>query len=161
MCIVIQDSREQRPLKIDAFRVEIESLSAGDYGIRGFSDLDNPQFIVEHKTLTDLIRSLNGFSKGKPRFVRQIEKMRCFEHKALLIEAHRFDVESGAYVSQTSPRSILGRLDAICADAQLRVFWCGDPEGAARQLESLVRNFIDAIPSEAPKPNETPTQLSE
>lgn len=150
MCIVIQDSREQRPLKIDAFPVEIESLSAGDYGIRGFSDHANPRFIVERKSLSDLIGSLNTFSKGKPRFVRQIEKMRRFEQKSLLIEAHRFDVESGAYVSQTSSKSILGRLDAICADARVTVFWCGDPEGAARQLESLVRNFIDAIPDAIP-----------
>lgn len=144
--VVLQDTREQRPLRIKAFQVEVVGLPVGDYGIKGFSDWGNPKFIVERKSLDDLIGSLNSIRKGKSRFARQIERMLRFDCRALLIEADRFDVESGAYVSQTTPQSILGRVDAICASAGVDVFWCGDPERAARQLESLVRRWADALP---------------
>lgn len=47
--IVIRDTREQLPLDIKAYPVEIVRLPVGDYGIKGFSGWQNPAFIVERK----------------------------------------------------------------------------------------------------------------
>ena len=143
MHVILQDSRERRPLKIEAFEVEVTALEAGDYGIKGFSDRENPRFIVERKSLTDLIGTLNAVVRGRSRFFRQVQKMRDFEYRALLVESTRGSVEMACYTSRTSPESILGRLDAICKSAEVRVYWCGDAQGAARKLESLVRSFVE------------------
>ena len=144
MIVVLQDSREQRPLRIEGFPIEVVGLPVGDYGIKGFSDLKNPQFIVERKSLNDLIGSLNATRKGKSRFLRQVERMARFHYRALLVEANRNDVETAAYVSRTTPQSVLGRMEAICEHAGVHVFWCNNSHGAARQLESLVQEFMAA-----------------
>lgn len=69
--------------------------------------------------------------------------MRDFEFRALLVESTRGSIEMANYLSRTSPESILGRVDAICKSAGVRVFWCGDARGAARKLESLVTSFAE------------------
>ena len=46
MTTIIIDTREQQPLKIEAYPVEVESLPVGDYGIKGLSDWGNPAFII-------------------------------------------------------------------------------------------------------------------
>ena len=143
MNIVIQvDTREQAPLPIRRFPVERIGLPCGDYGIKGFSDWSNPRFIVERKSLDDLAGSIG---KGRERFMREIEKLRQFGFRALVIEGRRADVEAHAYRSSIAPASILGTLDALAVRAGLHVFWCGDAEGAARQVESLVEKFVRGI----------------
>jgi len=140
---ILIDSREEARLRIDKrFPVEIVGLPVGDYGIRGFSDWNNPAFIVERKSLDDLCGSLG---KGRARFLREIEKMRQFRFRALVIEAARDTVALGTYQSLVSPASLLSTLDALSVRAGLHVYWCGDAEGAARQVESLVRQFVRGI----------------
>lgn len=140
--IIIQDTREQEPLRIEGYPVEVGTLPVGDYGIRGFSDWNNPAFIIERKTLDDLIGSL---TQGRARFMREIEKMRQFRFRGLLIEAECSDVSNHSYRSQAAPAAILASLDALCVRAGIHIFWCGDTTGAARQLEGLVRQFIRGI----------------
>ena len=142
---IIIDTREQNPLKIQGYQIVIEALPVGDYGIVGFSDWQNPAFIVERKSLDDLTASL---TKGRDRFIREVEKMRQFRFKALLIEADRLDVVAKAYRSAVSPVSILASLDALSVRCGLQVFWCDSPDGCARQFESLVRQFCRGIEKE-------------
>lgn len=145
--ITIQiDTREQRPLEITAYPTERIGLPVGDYGIRNFSDWNNPRFIVERKSVDDLVGSVTS---GRARFLKEIEKLRQFEFRALLIEGTRLDVELGHFKSCTAPASVLATLDAISVRANVHCFWCSDPEGAARQLESLVRQFIRGIEKQA------------
>ena len=127
-----------------------EALPIGDYGIVGFSDWTNPRFIVERKSLSDLIKSLTGRQDAakdseRKRFMREIEKMRQFGWRALLIEARREEVAAGDYRSAATPQSMLASLDAVAVRAGVHLFWAGGHEEAARQLESLVRQFIRGI----------------
>ena len=140
--IIQIDTREQAPLPIRRFLVERAGLPVGDYGVKGFSDWSNPRFIVERKSLDDLAGSLGN---GRERFLREIEKLRQFGFRALVIEGQRADVEAHAYRSSIAPASILGTLDALAVRAGLHVFWCGDAEGAARQVESLAEKFVRGI----------------
>jgi len=140
--VIIIDTREQRPLAIEAFSVKRVGLPVGDYGILGFSDWSRPAFICERKGIDDLV---GGLTAGRERFMREVEKMRAFQFRALLIEARREQVELGHYVSSATPQSILATLDALAVRAGLHIFWCDDPEGAARQLEGLVRQFVRGI----------------
>jgi len=140
--IIVQDSREQAPLDITAYPVEIATLPVGDYGVRGFSDWSNPAFIVERKSLGDLIGSLTF---GRERFWKELEKMRQFRFAALVIEADRTDIEQHVYRSAATPESVFQSLTAIMVRCGIHVVFCGDAEGAARMVESLVRQFVRGI----------------
>ena len=144
--IIQIDSREQAPLELEAYPVEVVGLPVGDYGIRGFSDWQNPRFIVERKSLDDLAASLG---RGRERFMRECEKMRQFGFRALLVEGTQDDVVLGNCRSAMTPTSILASLDALAVRCNLHVFWAGSAFGAARQLESLVRQFCRGIEKDA------------
>ena len=144
--IVQIDSREQVPLRIQAYPVEIVGLPVGDYGIRGFSDWSNPRFINERKTLNDLIGSLTS---GHKRFMAEIEKLRQFTFAAILVEGLREQIEAGDYRSRATPQSILAMLDAIEVRTGIHVVWCGTADEAARRLEAFVRQFVRGIEKDA------------
>jgi ERCC4-type nuclease len=140
--IVQIDTREQSPLRFENVPSERATLPVGDYGIRGFSDWENPAFIVERKNLEDLCRSLGT---DRERFLREIEKMRGFRFRGLVIEAVEDQVHLHQYRSLISPSAILSTLDALSVRAGLHVFWCGDPAGAAAKVESLAMMFTRGI----------------
>jgi len=139
---ILIDTREQNPLVFQNLPSECATLPVGDYGIRGFSDWTNPAFILERKSLPDLCHSLG---KDRERFLRECEKMRGFRFRGLVIEAVEDQVHLHQYRSLISPSAILSTLDALAVRAGLHVFWCGDPAGAARKVESLARMFCRGI----------------
>jgi DNA excision repair protein ERCC-4 len=143
---VIQDTREQCPLVIEAYPVEIATLPVGDYGVKGFSDWNNPAFIVERKSLGDLVGSLTS---GHDRFMREIEGLRRFRFAAILVEADWADVASHTYRGAANPASLLAMLAAIQVRAGVHVFWCGSATQAARQFEGLVRQFCRGVIKDA------------
>lgn len=136
------DSREQLPLDVQGFPTEVVGLPVGDYGVKGFSDWTNPQFIVERKSLSDLISSLTS---GRERFDREVLKLRQFGFRALLIEAVVGECEFAQYRSSVKPATIFQSLAAYQVRTNLHVLWCGSHQGAARQLEMLVRQFTRGI----------------
>ncbi len=145
LCItIVEDTREGLPLTpyIKNYPVIREGLVCGDYGIKGFSDWNNPAFILERKSLDDLCGSL---TQGRDRFMRCVEKMRAFQWRGLLIECDRSEIVRGAFRSIASPESILATLDALSVRAGLHIFFCHDQLGAAAQLEGLVRQFTRGV----------------
>ncbi len=141
----VQDSREQRPWKIDAFPMTVDTLWAGDYGIVGHSTPERPRFVVERKSLPDLIGSL---SKGRKRFEREMQRLRLFSFAGLIIEAERVEVEINNYRSAMSPKAVLASLDAFSVRHGLHVYWEGNAEGGARRFESLVRQYMRGVVGE-------------
>ncbi|MCX7048163.1 MAG: ERCC4 domain-containing protein [Candidatus Sumerlaeota bacterium] len=136
---VVIDSREQNPLDIRAFPVVREALPAGDYGVWGHSDLNNPRIIFERKSLDDLIGSLTS---GRQRFLREVEVLRRFDFRALVIEASGDQVRAGMFRSQTSPASIIGTLTALQVRGNLHIVWANDHQGAADYVENAVRLYV-------------------
>ena len=139
---ILIDSREQSPLVFENLPSVRATLPVGDYGLRNFSDWENPAFIVERKSLPDLCHSLG---KDRERFLREVKKMRGFRFRALVIEGTQDMIELKQYRSLISPAAILSTLDALSVRAGLHVFWCGDAEGAARKVESLALMFVRGI----------------
>lgn len=140
--VILVDTREQRALPITAYPVQTATLPVGDYGLLGFSDWRNPQFICERKSVSDLVGSL---THDRERFEKDVLKLRQFRFAALLIEAERLTIEIGQYSSGAKPESILSSLAAFQVRGGLHVLWCGDSKGAARMLERLARQFCRGI----------------
>lgn len=92
--IVQIDTREQNPLDIEGYRLEVATLSVGDYGIKGFSNWDNPRFIIERKSLNDLAGSI---THGRERFFRECQLLRQFQFAAIVIEGGEADVSGHEY----------------------------------------------------------------
>jgi len=110
--VIVVDTREQLPLPIEGYDVERCILSIGDYGVKGFSDWANPAFIIERKSLSDLVHSLG---KDRDRFEREVLKMKQFGFRALLIEALESEVQQGRYSSLMTVAAVLQSLATVRA----------------------------------------------
>lgn len=139
---ILIDTREQTPLRFEGYPVEVAGLPVGDYGVKGFSDWNNPAIIFERKSLGDLIGSLTS---GRPRFLRGVEKMRQFRFRALVIEATFAEVEAGAFRSKATPQSLIASLYALQVRCGLHVLWAGGSAGAAKAIEGMVRQFVRGV----------------
>jgi len=65
-CTIIQDTREQRPLEIESFKVKREKLEYADYALAGKFD---KKIYIERKGLSDFVGTLG---KDLGRFKREI-----------------------------------------------------------------------------------------
>lgn len=139
---ILVDSREQTPFDIRAYPIEVVGQPVGDYGVKGFSDWNNPAFIVERKTLDDLVASVTS---GRERFMREVEKLRQFRFAAIVIEGTEWEIERHDYQSQATPQSIMQSLAAIQVRAGVHVIWAMDRPGAVTALEQLVRQFCRGV----------------
>jgi ERCC4-type nuclease len=142
---VLVDSREQRPLRIRAYPGRVAGLPTGDYSILGIEGPECLGFAVERKSLDDLAASL---SRGRDRFFREVERLRVYRFSAILIEGWRADIEAHRYRSQMTPAAILETISAIETRTPIKVVFVGDASGAARILESWVKQFAGGIAKE-------------
>lgn len=126
---ILVDQREQAPLKFsDAVGVETVLLPVADYSLRGCSDL----VAIERKRLDELAGCC---SVDRPRFIEQLERLRSFPVRALVVEADLDAILSGAFRSNINPLSILGTLIKAASEWQIPVWLCGDAKNAAVVVE--------------------------
>lgn len=79
---LILDTREQDGLDFSKFRdvdVARQGLKTGDYSIQGYED----EICFERKSVPDLVGTLIG---DHSRFLKEIERMKSFEEKYILVE---------------------------------------------------------------------------
>jgi len=136
------DTREQNPLVFENLPSERATLECGDYGVRGFSEPSCRRFIIERKSLDDLCATL---SKGRDRFMREVELLMRYQFRGLVIEGTQDMIELKQYRSLISPQAIISTLDALSVRCGIQVFWCADASGAARKVESLAMMFVRGI----------------
>ena len=127
---ILIDQREQAPLKFKS-ATERVLLPCGDYSLRGLS----AEVAIERKSLPDLVMCCG---KDRPRFIEQIERMRDFRFRALVLETTMTDVTCGAYRSQINPLSVLGTLVKIAQDIGVPVWFAEDAPGAAQLVERML-----------------------
>ena len=133
--IVIVDSREQTPLPFAHFPTERATLATGDYSVKGFER----EFCVERKTVEDLVQSL---THERDRFSRELQRMRAFDFRRLLIVGTLSDIEAHRYRSQANPKSVIASVTAFEIRYQLPVCYCPTPEAAAVQIERWAVYFL-------------------
>ncbi|MGO8822061.1 MAG: ERCC4 domain-containing protein [Desulfomonilaceae bacterium] len=134
--IISKDTRE-RDFGWDPYieaPVEIRTLKTGDYSVKGYED----RISIERKELNDLIGCL---TKGRDRFIRELERARDLEYFAVLVEAHYSDLVHGNYVSRLHPNSAIESISAWEIRFGHPFLFCGNQELAARKCESLLKKF--------------------
>lgn len=137
---IIIDTREQRPWAFDDLHIRgIKSLPTvrgtlrtGDYSIQGLEDL----VCIERKSAEDLYGTLVG---GHDRFSRELERMRAFKYKYLVIES-----SPTKFIKYVDHWRDFGKLDTIiqslCAwplEFGVKPRWCKDRDSAMDYVARL------------------------
>lgn len=138
--IIIEDSREQTPLDFSGFRgVESvrQGLKTGDYSIQGYEDA----ICFERKSVQDLVGTLIG---GHERFLREMERMKDFEIKYILVEHSPSIVYHycNTHGWQNKFDIIIQSLLAYAYHYQVRVRFCKDREDMAKYIVTKAREFL-------------------
>ena len=84
---VIIDSREQIGWTFDCDTMK-ETLETGDYSLMGFMEYIR----IERKELGDFIGCLGA---GRDRFKRELQRLKSYDYKAVIIECNASDIEKG------------------------------------------------------------------
>ena len=143
----IIDTREQRPLELE-MPVEVGTLDTGDYSIKGMRDL----IAVERKELGDLISCMTS---GRERFERELQRLKAYPCRVVVVEASWQDLEAGNYRSQINPlsatHSVISWTSRFCVPFQ----FVGDHAAAGRfvsyflftSAKRVVQRSLEAVPS--------------
>lgn len=137
---LIVDSREQRELDFSRFKgvaTVRQGLKTGDYSISGLQD----KWVCERKSVGDIVGTIVS---GHERFLREMERMRDFEERYILIEhspsvlfsycmqhgwQHKFDL-------------VIQSLLAYACRYNVRIRFCKDREDMAKYIVRKSREFI-------------------
>jgi hypothetical protein len=154
------DSREQLPFEFTAPKrrefedggVIVDGLKEGDYSV--CIDGGSPLPVrLERKSEGDLF-GVCGF--GRDRFERELERLRQYDYRALVIECSASEILRGFDRSQIPGKTVLASVLAWSVQFDLHVFFAGNRTMARaitqRVLEQYAIEFIRK--SEAtPKPD--------
>ena len=132
--LILIDTREQSPLIFENCQTEPATLTTGDYGLKGCEH----SWVVERKELNDLIGSL---TQSRDRFLRELQRMKAYPFRRLLIEGTRSDIESHRYRSRATPQSILGSLATIEIRYNLPVVFADTRRRAAELIEGWAKYY--------------------
>ena len=137
---VVIDSREQCPFRFTEYEVEVVegTLTAGDYSLAGLESL----VAVERKSLPDLVACLG---RERPRFERELERLRSFEAAAVVVESPLSDLVAGAYRSALNPKAAYESVVAFMCRYRLPFYFAQDRRGAEHFTYSFLRHFHRTI----------------
>ena len=98
--VIVVDTREQEPWGFCNVPTERGTLDTGDYSVRGLEHL----VAVERKSLPDL---LGCVGRERDRFKRELQRLRGYRFRLLVIEASYADL-AGSAVGPGGRRRQLG-----------------------------------------------------
>ncbi len=125
--VIIVDTREQTPLPFANLPTVAGTLTSGDYSALGLESV----FSTERKSLDDLAHSLTS---DRPRFFRELERLRGFPFARLLIIGTPEQIRAGDYRSRVAPTAVLHSLFSIEASF-LPVVFAPTPAAGGRLVE--------------------------
>lgn len=100
---------------------------------------------VERKSLPDL---LGCVGHDRDRFKRELQRLRAYRFRALVIETDYSTLERGEWRSKIQPASVLGSLSAWMAQFDLPIWLAGDHEAAGRFAEKYLYQCARCIAQE-------------
>jgi DNA excision repair protein ERCC-4 len=97
------DTREQWPWPLTPLRTISKARQTGDYGLAAAPDY----VALERKSLNDLICCCTS---ERERFEREVERLRAFPIRFLIVESSWQEIEAGAWRSSAKPNVLIGSL---------------------------------------------------
>ena len=131
---ILIDSREQHPFNFTPMKMEETTLQSGDYTIRGLEDYVR----VERKELSDLV---SCFTTGRDRFKRELERLKAFPKRLVVVEAPYEDLVNGNYRSNLHPNSATGAIESWMGRYQITFMFCGN----RRAAQEFVNGYLFKI----------------
>lgn len=102
--VAIIDTREQTPLELSPLRVEIDTLTTGDYSVRGLEHI----IAIERKSLSDL---LGCIGTERERFEREVQRLLAYPVRALVVESSWPTIEMEQWTrSRITGKQVTGSL---------------------------------------------------
>jgi len=146
----IIDTREQRPLDLAPLQVITETLTTGDYSVRGLESV----VAIERKGLSDL---LSCIGTDRERFEREVKRLMAYPVRGLVIESTWAELGAGEWRSRIKPASVIGSLLGW-STIGLPVVMATDHTTAGRYVAKMLylsarrrwreaRSLLGAIPS--------------
>jgi ERCC4-type nuclease len=129
VCAVI-DTREQLPLDLSPLKSIVDTLTTGDYSVRGLEHV----VAVERKSLADLIGCIG---QERERFEREIVRLLGYPVRAVVVEAPWSALEVGGWRARITPQAASGSVLGWIA-AGVPFIFAGTRDAAARAVSRLL-----------------------
>jgi ERCC4-type nuclease len=123
---ILIDSREQDPLPF-TYPTSTTGLPTGDYSAVGLEH----DLCVERKSIGDLVGSLTA---ERDRFMREIQRMRSYQFRRLVIIGCEADILEGRWRSKVKPLAVVHSLHSIESKG-IPVVYASNPTTAASLIE--------------------------
>ena len=117
---IVVDTREQVPWTFEGqgFNTVRAKLDSGDYSIKGLE----ARVAIERKSIDDWTKTVLYDSK---RFYRELERMRAYDFRCVIIESGIREIIGGEFRSQAKPSSILGFVAEVSVSQSVPVYLAG------------------------------------
>jgi ERCC4-type nuclease len=142
---IIIDTREQQPWNFKNYTTASRKLDTGDYSIEGFENI----FTIERKK--SVAEIANNITES--RFVKELERLKNYKHKFLLLEfslSNVIDYPIGSDVPRRvweklkiTNKYILKYLTSISIKYDLQIFFCDNEENAEEMALSIIKRIIE------------------
>lgn len=138
---VIVDTREQTPWTFEEQGLELVTakLETGDYSVEGLEHC----VTIERKSLGDWTGSV---IRDRARFFRELDRMRAFRFRCVIVEASVRAIAEGQYKSKASPASVLAFVSEVTVGQSVPVYLAGSRAEAQVLAGSLLRMAAKKIP---------------
>jgi len=141
---VIVDTREQTPWTFEDQGLELirAKLDAGDYSVEGLE----LRVAIERKSLDDWTGTV---IRDRARFYRELERLRAYEFRCVIIEAGVREILAGRYKSMVRPSSVLGFVAEVAVGQNVPVYLAGS-RAEAQTLAGAFLRMADKKLSRSP-----------
>jgi len=136
-CHLLVDSREHLPYTFEGFnRIDgttSRKLPAGSYAIEEAPDI----FRVLRKRAEEVMTAFSNPSDNLPKFLGELEPLRSFPYRFLVIEGLLPHVKSGGMLGQYQKNGLMDFLDGITARYGIQIIYSDSREEAEERVANL------------------------
>lgn len=118
---MIVDTREQKPWTFEDVKGVTTlraKLDTGDYSLEGLET----RVCIERKSLDDWTGTV---LRERARFYRELERMRGFDFRCVIIEGTVREILAGRYAANAHPNSVLGFVAEVAVAQSVPVYLGG------------------------------------
>lgn len=116
---------EKMPFDVTPLGMAEATLSTADYSVRGLEDM----VALERKSLDDLVACLGV---DRDRFTRELQRMKAYPFRAVVVEAAWSELELGNYRSRISSKAACHSIISFQTRYCIPFMFAGSRESAQR-----------------------------